>query len=55
MLDGVQTKEDDAHCRFNCRTERQAWIAGFREAVSNTNYRACDAQEVYREWKRRQA
>jgi ribosome modulation factor len=45
---------DEGRCRFNCRTARQNWTAGFREAVSNTNYRTCDADEVYNEWKRRQ-
>ncbi len=43
---------EEGACRYNCRTSRATWIAGFREAVSNTNYRSTDAEEVYREWKR---
>lgn len=26
--------------------EREAWIAGFKEAASNTNYRVCDARTM---------
>ncbi len=53
LLREVQELKEGA-CRYNCRTSRATWIAGFREAVSNTNYRSTDAEEVYREWKTRQ-
>ncbi len=33
---------------------KENWIAGFREAASNTNYRVSDAQEVYNERQRQQ-
>ena len=52
LIDKVSVLEAGA-CRFNCRTARQNWTAGFNEACSNNNYRVCDADEVYDEWKRR--
>jgi len=38
----------DGSCRFNCRTEKEAYIAGF-----NNNYQSGDTSiEAYRRWKK---
>ena len=47
------TELEGGCCRFNCRTARSNFVAGFEEAASNTNYRVCDAQEVYNEYERK--
>lgn len=40
---------DEGRCRFNCRTQREAFIAGYEW---NWNYSASeDAEEAYKEWR----
>ncbi len=49
-------------CRFNCRTAKQNWIEGYRFAaiIADPDMRDtgasldAEAEEQYREWKRRQ-
>jgi len=37
-------------CRFNCRTEKVAYIAGFRDAC-RASWEKPFAEEFYEEWK----
>jgi len=52
-------KPDPGHCRFNCRTARESWLAGHAAGLnlpSELTGKYTDAeQEAYREWERRQA
>ena len=45
--------EDKGKCRFNCRTERENWIAGYLYARAESPT-GLSAKEAYREYKQSQ-
>jgi len=49
-LDEIE-KLKDGGCRFNCRTEKEAYIAGYEERDRILNC-VFDAAESYKEWKK---
>ena len=41
-------------CRFHCRTAKENWCAGYREACGRGLHFANEAEMNYNEWKRQQ-
>jgi hypothetical protein len=53
--EGYECGLKDSSCRFNCRNERESFLAGFNFAVQkwiDTGRLGGFPEEAYREWKR---